>query len=230
MNSLGHLTETRTTTTARPGLNGGYDRPKRSRDRAAKEEALIQAALGLFATKGYDATTTREIAAAAGCAEGLIHRYFKGKAGLLPALVEHHFAKEMVDLTRQLKPADDLESEFVQLVLWAVERFWETRDFLKVFIARTFVDPALAAVLKRAVISIRVRTILDRLKRYERCRRTPEEGLEMLAHSVGMLGLVFGFMRPLVLGQDRAQAKRMAATVSKMLVRGVDSGAAHQFL
>lgn len=228
-NSISHLPQTRTATTARLGTNGGYDRPKRIRDRAAKQEALIQAALLLFATKGYEATTTREIAAAAGCAEGLIHRYFKGKAGLLPALVEHHFSKEIVDLTRQLRPAPDLQAEFIQLVLWEVERFWKTRDFLKVFIPRAIVDPAVAEVLKRAVTSMRPRKILERLKRYESCLRLPEEEMEMLAHSVGVLGLVFGFMRPLVLGQDREQAKRMAATISKMLVRGVDSTAAvHQ--
>ena len=223
MNSIGHLPQTRTVTARRLGPNGVEDKPKRTRDRAAKQEALVQAALGLFATKGYDATTTREIARAAGCAEGLIHRYFKGKSGLLPALVEHHFSKEIVDLTQQLQPAPDLESEFIQLVLWEVERFWETRDFLKVFIPRAIVDPALAGVLKRAVTSMRPKKILERLKRYESCLRLPAEEIDMLAHSVGVLGLVFGFMRPLVLRQDRAQAKRMAATVGKMLVRGVDS-------
>jgi AcrR family transcriptional regulator len=225
MNSISPLPNV-PTGAGKPGPKGDYRKPKRTRNRAGKQEALIQAALVLFATKGYEATTTREIAAAAGCAEGLIHRYFKGKAGLLPALVERHFSKEIVDLTRQLQPAPDLESEFIQLVLWEVERFWETRDFLKIFIPRAIVDPALAGVLKRAVTSMRPKKILHRLKRYECCRQLAEEQLETLAHSVGVLGLVFGFMRPLVLGQDRAQAKRMAATVGKMLVRGVDSGAA----
>jgi len=69
-------------------FNGHTTRPRRTRDRAGKQQALIVAALKLFASKGYDATTTREIAACAGCAEGLIHRYFSGKAGLLPALME----------------------------------------------------------------------------------------------------------------------------------------------
>jgi AcrR family transcriptional regulator len=68
--------------------NGNKARSARTRDRAGKKQALIDAALKLFASKGYDATTTREIAACAGCAEGLIHRYFSGKAGLLPALME----------------------------------------------------------------------------------------------------------------------------------------------
>jgi hypothetical protein len=75
-----------------PGRLPALPAPKRKRDRAGKQRALMLAALRLFATKGYEATTTREIASAAGCAEGLIHRYFKGKAGLLPALVEYQIS------------------------------------------------------------------------------------------------------------------------------------------
>ena len=116
---------------------------------------MIQSALCLFASKGYEATTTREIAASAGCAEGLIHRYFKGKAGLLPALIERQFAKEVVDLNRELQPASSLEAEFIRLVLWEVERFWETRDFLKVFFPRALVDASLGGVKSRMVISVR---------------------------------------------------------------------------
>ena len=40
-------------------------RPGRMRDRDAKQQALIMAALKLFASKGYEATTTREIATCA---------------------------------------------------------------------------------------------------------------------------------------------------------------------
>lgn len=209
---------------AEPRPKAHYRGLKRTRDRAGKQEALVQAALGLFATKGYEATTTREIAASARCAEGLIHRYFKGKAGLLTALIERHFSKEIVDLNRQLKPGHDLEAEFLQLVLWEVERFWATRDFLKVFIPRAFVDPEVAEKMKRAVISVRAKVILERLEGYQDCLKLPQEELEALAQAVGMLGLVFGFMRPLVLAQDRVRAKQMASTVAKMLARSVASG------
>jgi hypothetical protein len=44
-----------------------------------------------------------------------------------------------------------------------------------------------------------------------------------------VLGLVFGFMRPLVLGQDRVHAKQMAATLAKILVRSTDFACADQF-
>jgi AcrR family transcriptional regulator len=72
---------------SRLALSRNGTRPRQTRDRAAKKQALIRAALGLFASKGYEVTTTREIAASAGCAEGLIHLYFRGKAGLLAAMI-----------------------------------------------------------------------------------------------------------------------------------------------
>ena len=76
-------------------------RPK-TRNRAVKEKALIQAATKLFADKGYESTRTRDIAALAGCAEGLIHRYFQGKAGLLLAIVQSRISQEVSDISAQV--------------------------------------------------------------------------------------------------------------------------------
>ena len=198
--------------------NGNGTRPRRTRDRAGKKQALILAALGLFASKGYEVTTTREIAAAAGCAEGLIHRYFKGKAGLLAAMIEHRVSKEVLDLTHQLRPAHNLEDEFLQLVDREVERMWDGRDFLRVFIPRAIVDPSVGSLMNKALISVRGKAISERLKRYESCVTLSQDAIEVLAQAVGMLGLVFGFVRPVLLGQDRFRAKKMASTVAKILV------------
>jgi len=193
-------------------------RPKRIRDRAAKKQALIRAALGLFASKGYEVTTTREIAASAGCAEGLIHRYFKGKAGLLAAMIEHRVSKEVLDPSQQLRPASNLADEFLQLVDREVERMWESRDFLRVFIPRAIVDPSVGSVISKALISGRAKAISERLKHHESCATLTQDAMEALAQTVEMLGLVFGFVRPVLLGHDRVGAKKMAATVARILM------------
>jgi AcrR family transcriptional regulator len=198
--------------------NGNGTSPKRTRDRGAKKQALILAALELFACKGYEVTTTREIAASAGCAEGLIHRYFKGKAGLLAALIEYRLSREVLDLTQQLRPAPSLQDEYVQLVDREVERMWDSRDFLRIFIPRAIVDPSVGSVMNKALMSGRGKAISERLKHYESCVRLPQDAIEVLAQAVGMLGLVFGFVRPVLLGQDRLRAKKMATAVAKILV------------
>ncbi len=198
--------------------NGNGTRPKRIRDRAAKKEALILAALGLFASKGYEVTTTREIAASAGCAEGLIHRYFKGKAGLLAELMKNRMSSEELALGHQLRPAPRFEDEFVRLVDGEVERVWKNRDFLRVFIPRAIVDPSVGSIMHRALISARFKAISKRLKQYESCACRSQEAMEALAQTVGMLGLVFGFVRPVLLGQDRLRSKKMATTVARVFV------------
>ena len=52
-------------------------------------QALVQAALKLFGTAGYDGASTREIAAAANANIGSIAYHFGGKEGLRLAVADH---------------------------------------------------------------------------------------------------------------------------------------------
>ena len=54
---------------------------------ASRRESIIEAARKVFAERGFDAGTTRQIAAEAGVAEGLIYHYFDSKEALLDAVV-----------------------------------------------------------------------------------------------------------------------------------------------
>ncbi|MDR6772973.1 helix-turn-helix domain-containing protein [Azospirillum sp. BE72] len=55
-------------------------------DSRARRRAIVDAALPLFARKGFAATTTKEIAQAAGVSEGLIFKHFPSKASLYEAI------------------------------------------------------------------------------------------------------------------------------------------------
>ncbi|MFC5724297.1 TetR/AcrR family transcriptional regulator [Streptomyces gamaensis] len=73
--------------TADPGGAAGGERPQpgggeRKRDADATRQALVEAAAALFAERGYDRTTVREIAARAGVNQALLFRYFGSKRSL----------------------------------------------------------------------------------------------------------------------------------------------------
>ncbi|MCY6369315.1 TetR/AcrR family transcriptional regulator [Clostridium ganghwense] len=54
-----------------------------------KKQRILETAVKLFSQKGFDKTSTKEIAQNAEVAEGTIFFYFKSKKGLLEALLKH---------------------------------------------------------------------------------------------------------------------------------------------
>ncbi|SDL32200.1 TetR/AcrR family transcriptional regulator [Nonomuraea jiangxiensis] len=62
-------------------------KPSRRRDSAASRELLLRAASELFADRGYDRTTARDIGERAGVDPALIARYFGGKSQLYIAVL-----------------------------------------------------------------------------------------------------------------------------------------------
>ncbi|WP_439574365.1 TetR/AcrR family transcriptional regulator [Phreatobacter sp.] len=63
-------------------------RPPGRKPSAEKRAAIVAAALRLFAERGVEGATTREIAAGAGTTERTLFKHFGGKDGLVRAVVE----------------------------------------------------------------------------------------------------------------------------------------------
>jgi len=194
------------------------ERPKRKRDRAGKQQALMMAAARLFAERGFEATTTREIAAAASCAEGLIHRYFGGKDGLFRALIEKRNSRNS---SNGAPRAATFEADFLKLVENEVELRWEERDFLRMTIPRALLDPNLGALRDGQRKAHHEPAIVARLKQFPECQNMYDQDIEMLARLIPVLGFSFGFLQPVIFGQDRLEARSMATAVAKLLIRNL---------
>jgi len=191
----------------------------KGKNRAAREEALILAAGRLFALRGYESATTREIAIEAGCAEGLIHRYFSGKAGLLLALIQQRVSREVDDMSKHVRPRPTLAEEVLQLVAYEIDRTWEEREFYKVIIPRAIVDPSIGHMLRQHALGRRAHAVVERLKNLQAKAAVSATDLETLAHFIGILGFVFGFYRPAVLGGERAQSKEIGLRIAQIVAR-----------
>src|SRR6202034_3220267 len=73
-----------------PSLSPAGRRPRRPA--AERRREILAAARTLFAERGFDATTTRDLAAAADINDALIYRYFPDKHAILAALVDEAIA------------------------------------------------------------------------------------------------------------------------------------------
>jgi AcrR family transcriptional regulator len=54
----------------------------------ARKEAIVEAVRDVFAAKGFDGTTTRELARAAGVSEALLYKHFPSKESLYAAMLD----------------------------------------------------------------------------------------------------------------------------------------------
>jgi len=64
------------------------ERRTQAERREATRGALIEAARGLFAERGYEAVSAEQIVAAAGVTRGALYHHFDGKRGLFAAVFE----------------------------------------------------------------------------------------------------------------------------------------------
>lgn len=79
--------------------------------RATTRQRLIGAALALFAEHGYQGTSVRMIAEAAGVAQGLLYSHFEGKQALLHAIFEESVGdvRESFAIADTAPPGERLE-------------------------------------------------------------------------------------------------------------------------
>lgn len=184
-----------------------------------RQSALMEAATRVFAEKGYDAATTREIAERAGCSEGLIHRYFGGKRGLLLAALRGKGAASAD--SHGVPGCADLRDEIERTAIWWLDYTWEVRDFMRVCVGRSVVDPEVGhfiGILNRQ----RVAVIEEMLRRHQAAGRVRPD-VDVAAVAEGLAGLTFaaGFFSQVVFEDDRDAVRRRAVRMAEVIARGI---------
>ena len=95
-------------------------------------ERIVEAARSLFAEKGFDRTTTAEIAREAGISEGTIYRHFKSKKELLMECVIPVLQK-IIDLTEDYYPRENnLRALTIDLLEMRLQLFREHHQTFRI--------------------------------------------------------------------------------------------------
>jgi TetR/AcrR family transcriptional regulator len=101
-------------------------------------EEILQAAVRLFARKGFEATSTREIVEAAGVTKPMLYYYFKSKEGLCEAIL-NRFLSQFYSRLRQVIDEPRPPRDALVEVVWShLDYCRENRDFAKFFYSAFF--------------------------------------------------------------------------------------------
>ena len=99
---------------------------------------LLEAAIRLFAQKGYPATSTREIVEAAGVTKPMLYYYFQSKEGLLAAAMGHFLDAFHERLRRVVSEPRDPYEQLVELVWAHLDFCQEHKPLARLFYALYF--------------------------------------------------------------------------------------------
>lgn len=192
------------------------------RDKELRRQALIDAATAVFGERGYDNATTREVAEVAGCAEGLIHRYFRGKRGLLLAILEERAHRVVEDFVAALPDRETVLDEVSDILLWHLDTMWERRDFMRVAVSQAAIDLEVGRLINEGIHNARVQLISKKLARHRDARRLrPDADLAAMAQTIANLGFALGFSFQVSLGQDREETRKIAIAAADVISRGI---------
>lgn len=98
-------------------------------EKVATRQRILKAAIDAFRTRGFEATTTRDIAREAGIASGTFFNYFETKEAVVAVLAEEALYKARGDFAQQAVDGD-LDEQLFALVAAELRQLRPLRKFI----------------------------------------------------------------------------------------------------
>jgi AcrR family transcriptional regulator len=191
---------------------------------ADRREQILEAALKVFAAKGFRGATNKEIAREAGITPGLIYWYFASKEDLYFAILENRVAPETFPIPVEHLKAFPPEQVLPMLAHFGLSRLdnQDSMNLLKIFVAEAAYSEKIRAMANKTF-----NRLLDTLSSYlasqmdqGRLRRDDP----VLCAQTFLAGLVASIMRRQFLGDPQMLAytkDQIVDTVVGIFLRGM---------
>jgi AcrR family transcriptional regulator len=199
-------------------------KPAATEDRRAQ---ILEAALKVFAAKGFKGATNRDIAREAGITPGLIYWYFASKEDLFFAILENRVAPGTFPLPLEHMAAFPPEQVLPVLAHFALSRL-DNQDSMNLL--KIFVGEALYSEQIQAMANSTINRLLDALSGYlaaqmdqGRLRRDDP----LLCAQTFLAGLVASIMRRQFLRDSKLlaySADQIVNTVVGIFLHGMQPG------
>ncbi len=127
-----------------------------SRRKEARPAEILDAAVAVFAEKGFAAARMEDIAKRAGVTKGTIYLYFRGKEDVFEALVQGSISQRIAGFSQMVRDFEGPTTELIRLVLTGLAEFLRTSDRVvlpKIIMAEAGNFPELARFYRENVIN-----------------------------------------------------------------------------
>ncbi len=168
--------------------SGTSRRPQQARSRRTRQR-ILEAAAEAFEERGYDETTTAEIARRARVAVGTVYGYFQDKREILLEIL-HATVEEIADrIVGGLDPALWRETDPRQSVRGLIELSFKTRrlqpGLQRILWERFFKDPAVRAAMEAIESRVKqaVETLIAHLEEEGRARLVDPSAAAFVIHT-----------------------------------------------
>lgn len=156
-----------------------------------RREQLLATAVDLFSRKGFNGTTTREIAAAAGVTEAIIFRHFETKDQLYTAIIDQKMSSagtsEWFTVIRKAMQDNDDEAVIKSLICAIVETHKTDPKFERLMLYAALEGNEIALVYMRKVSALIVEDFRNYLSRRQKQGRMAPVGPDAaLSAIIGM--------------------------------------------
>lgn len=129
---------------------GILNRPPQSEKET--KDRILQAAQRLFASRGYNGTTTRDLASEAGVAEGTLFRHFENKKAILIEVATKGWVELLTDLLTELSEMGSYKA-VAQVMRRRMMRMHENADIMRVCFMEAQFHPELRDRIQSEVIA-----------------------------------------------------------------------------
>lgn len=167
---------------------------------------ILEAAIKVFAEKGFHAATIKDVAAEAGVADGTIYNYFENKTSLLMGILDPRGNAVQTATAAMPLPAADLQN-FLTIMLtqrWA-DLTPKTLDVLRIVFSEALVNPELRSIFAANTISPAVQLSTTVLQNFLEADKMRPNDVHLTSRTI--IATVYGLIMLRLLG-DETTAQR----------------------
>jgi len=128
------------------------DRSNQVTTEASTRNRILKSALRLFATQGFEGTTTKNLAEAANVAEGTLFRYFANKKAILVEVATTGWIEILTDLLTELSEMGSYQA-ISQVMRHRMLRMQENKHLLQVCFVEAQFHPELRDRIQSEIIT-----------------------------------------------------------------------------